>query len=98
MKKESAECPHNRDRRSCWQCEGASICEHNRILRQCKQCMGPGLAICEHSLIRSACKLCKNSSICEHTEGGGAGGELLKDKRQKEAKHKQEGVQGKGKG
>jgi hypothetical protein len=63
VKKESAECPHNRDRRSCWQCEGASICEHNRILRQCKQCI-----------------------------------EMLKDKRQKETKHKQEGFQDKGKG
>ena len=30
-------------------------------------------------------------------EGGGAGGEKLKDKRQKETKHKQEGFQGKGK-
>jgi hypothetical protein len=60
--------------------------------------MGPGLAICEHSLIRSACKLCKNSSICEHNEGGGAGGEMLKEKRPKEAKHKQEGFRDKGKG
>jgi hypothetical protein len=33
-----------------------------------------------------------------HGEGGGAGGEKLKDKRQKETKHKQEGFQGKGKG
>ena len=32
------------------------------------------------------------------TEGGGAGGEKLNDKRQKESKHKQEGFQGKGKG
>jgi hypothetical protein len=31
-------------------------------------------------------------------EGGGVGGEKLKDKRQKETKHKQQGVQGKGKG
>jgi hypothetical protein len=31
-------------------------------------------------------------------EGGRAGGEKLKEKRQKESKHKQEGVQGKGKG
>ena len=60
--------------------------------------MGPGLAICEHSLISRSCKLCKNSSICEHNEGGGAGGEMHKDKRQKETKHKQEGLQGKGKG
>jgi hypothetical protein len=31
-------------------------------------------------------------------EGGGVGDEKLKDKRQKETKHKQEGLQGKGKG
>jgi hypothetical protein len=31
-------------------------------------------------------------------EGGGAGGEKRKDKRQKDTKHKQEGIQGKGKG
>jgi hypothetical protein len=66
VKKDSVDCPHNRDRRSCWQREGASIFEHNRILRQWNQYIGPGLSICEHSLIRSVCKLCKTASICEH--------------------------------
>jgi hypothetical protein len=41
--------------------------------------------------------ICKAAEEGPRGEGGGAGGEKLKDKRQKESKHKQEGLQGKGK-
>ncbi len=67
-------------------------------MRQCKPYMDQGLDTCEHSLIRRVCKLCKNSSIFKYNEGGGAGGEMLKDKRHKETNLKQEGFQDKGKG
>jgi hypothetical protein len=50
-KKKRANCPHNRQKSQCWQCEGSSTCQHRRTLRLCKKCHG--LGICEHNRIRN---------------------------------------------
>jgi len=63
-KREKNKCEHNRERRHCKDCGGASICEHNRIRSQCKDC--GGASICEHNRHRSRCKECGGGSICEH--------------------------------
>jgi hypothetical protein len=54
----------------------------------------------EKRRFRDACDTGWGEAVEEgpRSEGGAAGGEKLKDKRQKVTKHKQEGVQGKGKG
>jgi len=39
-------CEHNREKRKCKQCGGASICLHSHVKRMCKDCGGAG--ICEH--------------------------------------------------
>ena len=57
-------CEHQRQRKQCKECGGASICEHNRERSSCKEC--GGASICEHNKRRSRCKECGGASICEH--------------------------------
>ena len=50
-------CEHNRQKRQCKDCGGASICQHNRERKRCKDC--GGASICAHRRQRSRCKDCK---------------------------------------
>ena len=86
VKNETAECPHNRDRRSWWQCEGASICEHNHSLIRsaCKLCKNS--SICQHSegggaggemLEDKRQKETKHKRVSRQRERGGCGEERV---------------------
>jgi hypothetical protein len=59
-----AECPHNRQKSTCKDCNGVGICEHNRIKNYCKEC--GGASICVHNREKSYCKACGGSQICLH--------------------------------
>ena len=63
-KKPYSVCPHQRPRRECKECGGASICQHQRQRSKCKEC--GGASICQHQRIRSKCKECGGASICQH--------------------------------
>lgn len=55
-------CVHQRERKNCTECHGASICEHNRRRRTCRQCPGPHR--CEHGELRYTCGRCDGGAIC----------------------------------
>ncbi len=103
-------CEHNRIRNLSKVCGVASICEQNRINCRFKPCGGSGncqhnrqpydgASICEHNRQRIKYKQCTcfnigGVSVAQGPHGEG-GGEKLGNKRKKEDKHKQGGLEGK---
>jgi len=57
-------CMHERERKKCKKCGGASICIHLVQKSNCMKCGGAG--ICEHKTYRVYCKTCKGSGLCPH--------------------------------
>ena len=57
-------CKHDKRKRDCRKCEGASFCIHDKRRTRCKECGGS--QICEHGRQRCHCRECKGSQFCEH--------------------------------
>ena len=60
------DCPHNRKKHRCKDCNGVGICPHNRRKASCKDC--GGVSICPHNRRKSRCKDCGGSQMCLHNK------------------------------
>lgn len=56
-------CQHDRVKRQCKLCSGASMCVHGRRVALCRECGGS--ALCEHGRQKRQCKNCKSiTGLC----------------------------------
>ncbi len=53
-------CQHDRVKRQCKLCSGASMCVHGRRVALCRECGGS--ALCEHGRQKRQCKTCKSTA------------------------------------
>jgi hypothetical protein len=53
-------CQHDRVKRQCKLCSGASMCVHGRRVALCRECGGS--ALCEHGRQKRQCKNCKSTA------------------------------------
>ena len=57
-------CPHEKQKAHCRDCNGSSFCRHNKQKHNCRDCNGT--SFCKHNKFKNLCYECDGSALCIH--------------------------------